>query len=296
MKKSLIVLLLCLTLPLPAFAAKGDASSPIYEKSFMLPGNISGSVTALTDGNRSGTVSNVDQAIASAQSVAALFNPNDPGSTVAMMNAKAFSEPVALEPQVARLLELALNVNDWTHGAFDVTNMGLSRKIKVHKGSSTVQFKKPEIKVSFDGILYGYLADLLAQSIYNSGNQNFMVKVGGVSRSQGQSTVGPWRIDIAEDNGKYAQRGLSLQFSGMSVAVVGLGHDKPLVNPRNNAPLNGNMKGLALLGRDGATTQAIAWGMYSLSAGAAQSLAAELQNLRYVIVDSSGTLIKSPGL
>lgn len=56
------------------------------------------------------------------------------------------------------------------------------------------------------------------------------------------------------------------------------------------------MKGIALLGRDGATTQAIAWGMYSLSAGAAQSLATELQNLRYVIVDGTGTLIKSPGL
>lgn len=298
MKKVLVtIVLLCTALPLHAAPkAKADMGGPIYEQSVTLPGGISVAITALTDGNRSSTISNVAQAISNAQQVAAQFNPNDPNSTLSQINTKAGSEPVAIDPVVTRLLELALNLNEWTHGAFDVTHIGLSRKVKLHKGSNSVQFKNPAIKLHFDGVLYGYLADLLTQAIYNGGNHNFMVTVNGVSRSQGQNTIGPWRIDVAEDNGKLAQRGLSLSFSGMAVATVGMGHDKPLVDPRNDSPLNGKLKGLTVLGRDAATTQGIAWAMYVLGPSGAQSLAAELQNLRYVILDNAGTMIKSPGL
>lgn len=297
MKKIIILLLITFTLPLHAAPkAKTDTGGPIFEQSATFPGGIVASVTAITDGNRSGTISNVNQAIASVQPVAAQFNPNDPNSALSQINTKAGSEPVAIDPSVTRLIELALNLNEWTHGAFDVTHIGLSRKVKLDKRANSVQFKNPAIKLYFDGVLYGYLADLLTQAIYNGGNHNFMVTVNGISRSQGQNTIGPWRIDVAEDNGKFAQRGLSLSFSGMAVATVGMGHDKPLVDPRNDSPLNGKLKGLTVLGRDAATTQGIGWAMYVLGPSGAQSLAAELQNLRYVILDNAGTMIKSPGL
>lgn len=292
----LIVIVLGMHTAQAAPKAKADTGGPIFEQSATFPGGIVASVTAITDGNRSGTISNVNQAIASVQPVAAQFNPNDPNSALSQINTKAGSEPVAIDPSVTRLIELALNLNEWTHGAFDVTHIGLSRKVKLDKRANSVQFKNPAIKLYFDGVLYGYLADLLTQAIYNGGNHNFMVTVNGISRSQGQNTVGQWRIDVAEDNGKLAQRGLSLSFSGMAVATVGMGHDKPLVDPRNDSPLNGKLKGLAVLGRDAATTQGIAWAMYVLGPSGAQSLAAELQNLRYVILDNAGTMIKSPGL
>lgn len=298
MRKWIAVLALA-SLTSAAYAApkaKTDVGGPIYEQHVTLPGGIATSVTVLTDGNRSGTISNIAQAVATAQQVAAQFNPNDSNSTLYQINTKAGSEPVAIDPSVTRLIELAQNLNEWTHGAFDMTHIGLSRKVKLDKRANSVQFKNPAIKLHFDGVLYGYLADLLTQAIYNGGNHNFMVTVDGVSRSQGQNTIGPWRIDIAEDNGKFAQRGLSLSFSGMSVATVGMGHDKPLVDPRNDSPLNGKMKGVTVLGRDAATTQGIAWAMYILGPSGAQSLAAELQNLRYVILDNAGKMIKSPGL
>lgn len=298
MKKLLLAILLCTALPAHAAHKKHvvDNSSPIYEQSATLPGGIQVSVNALTDGNRSGTISNVGQAIASVQSVAEQFNANDSSSALSQINTKAGSEPVAIDPSMTRLIELALNVNDWTHGAFDITHVGLSRKVKLNKRDNTIYFKNAAIKLNFDGILNGYIADLLTQSIYNGGNHNFMVTVDGMSRSQGQNTIGPWRVDVSEDNGKFAQRGLSMAFSGLSVATVGMGHDKPLVDPRNNSPLNGKLKGITLLGRDGATTESIAWAMYVLGPGQAQDLAAELQNLKYVILDGNGNMIKSPGL
>ncbi len=297
--KRLMPLLLVVLVAFPLHAAKksaADNSSPIYDQSATLPGGVQVSVTALTDGNRSGTISNVGQAVTAAQQVAALFNANDSGSELSQINNKAGSEPVAIDPPMTRLLSLALDVSEWTHGAFDITHTGLYRKVKINKGSNTVQFKNAAIKLSFDGILNGYLADLLTQAIYNGGNHNFMVTVGGVSRSQGQNTVGQWRVDVSEDNGKLAQRGISMAFSGLSVATVGMGHDKPLVDPRNDSPLNGKLKGVTLLGRDGATTESIAWAMYVVGPGNAQSLAAELQNLKYVILDGNGNMIKSPGL
>lgn len=297
MKKILIAALLCAALPLHAAKAKSDAGGgPILERNTTLAGNLTAHVTANTT-DRGASASAIASAFTDIQRIAKLFNPNDASSDIAKVNAGAASAPVAVSPEVGRLIELAINVNEWTHGAFDITQTGDGRKVKYSKKNNTVQFKKDGIKINMDGILSGYLADILTQSLYNTGGQrNFMVTVDGVSRSIGQNTVGPWRMDISEDTGKYAQRGLSLAFSDLSVAIVGLGHDKPLVDPRNNSALTPQLKGVTLLGRDAADTQAIAWAMYVVGPKEAQYLATELQNLKFVIFDTTGNMLKSPGL
>lgn len=298
MIKKIIFLVCCLTtLPLHAAKDKSDAGSgPIVERSATLPGNLIATVTVNTS-SRAATVSVVDNALNQAQRVAALFTINDTSSELAQINATAATGPVKMSPEVGRLIELALNVSDWTHGSFDATQTGEYRKVKYSKKENSVYFKKQGIKLNMDGILSGYLADLLTQWVYNSGQaDNLMVVVDGARRSMGQNTIGPWRVDISDDTGKLAQRGLSLAFSGLAAATVGMGHDKPLVNPRTGAALTPLMKGITLLGRDAATTQAIAWAMFVLGPSEAQFLATELQNLKYVILDNAGTMLKSPGL
>lgn len=297
MKKVLLALIVILALPLHAAPrAKTDAGGPIVERSATLPGSLPTTLTVNTT-NRGAAIGAVTNALAVGQQVAALFNLQDASSELSQVNANAANGPVKVSPEMGRLIGLALEVNDWTHGSFDITNTGDSRKVKYNKKDNTVHFKKQEIKISLDGILSGYLADLMTQSLYNSGNaSDFMVTVNGISRSIGQSAVGPWRIEVSDDTGKLAQRGLSLSFSGMSVAIVGMSHDRPMVNPRNGSPLDGQLRGVALLGRDGATTQSIAWAMYAMSFANAQGLAAELQNLRYVMFDAKGNMVKSPGL
>ncbi len=297
MLKIVLALVAFVALPLPAAAGtKADAGGPIVERGATLPGNLPATLTVNTV-NRGAAAGAIADAIAIGQHVATLFNTGDASSELSQVNANAANSPVKVSPELGRLISLALDVNDWTHGGFDITNTGDSRKVKYGKRDGTIHFKKQGIKISVDGILSGYLADLMTQSLYNSGNaDNLMVMVNGVSRSIGQNTIGPWRIDVSEDTGKFAQRGLSLAFSGMSVAVIGMGHNHPMTNPRNGSPLNGQLKGVTLLGRDGATTQSIAWAMYGMSPGDAQALASELQNLRYVILDANGNMLKSPGL
>lgn len=297
MKRLLLAALLCFTLPLHAAPkVKADAGGPIVERSIMLPGNLPATLTVNTT-NRGAATGAITNALAIGGQVASLFNGSDASSELSQINANAANGPVKVSPEVGRLIDVALDVNEWTHGGFDITNTGDSRKVKYSKKDGTVQFKKQGIKISVDGILSGYLADLMTQSLYNSGNAtDLMVSVNGVSRSIGQNTIGPWRIDVSEDTGKFAQRGLSLAFSGLSVAVIGMGHDHPMVDPRNGSPLNGQMKGITLLGRDGATTQAIAWAMYAMSPGDAQALAGELQGMKYVMLDAKGNMVKSPGL
>lgn len=277
--------------------AKSDGGGPIIEQKTTLPGSLPVEVTVIAPGNRSGASAAITNAIIEAQRIATLFNANDPSSEISKVNSSAATAPVVVTEEFGRLLELALNVSDWTHGAFDITSNGDSRKVKYKKGEHTVFFKKPGITIRMDGILSGYLADLMTQSIYNSGNAaNMMITVNGVARSVGQNTIGPWRVDVSTDDGKLAQRGLSLSFSGLSVAIVGAGHGMPLLDPRNQSPLTTNLKGVALLGRDAATTQSIATAMFVLGKNGAQSLAAELQGMRYVLIDQQGNLIKSPGL
>lgn len=292
-----VILSLALTLPLHAAPkAMADMGGPIVERSATLPGGLPATLTVNTT-NRGAATGAITNAMTIGQQVAALFNLQDLTSELSQVNANAANGPVNVSPELGRLIDVALDVNEWTHGGFDITNTGDSHKVKFNKRDNTIHFKKQGIKVSVDGILSGYLADLMTQSLYNSGNAaDLMVTVNGVSRSIGQNTIGPWRIDVSDDTGKLAQRGLSLSFSGMSVAVVGMGHDHPMVNPRNGSPLNAQMKGITLLGRDGATTQAIAWAMYAMSPKDAQGLASELQNMKYVILDDRGNMVKSPGL
>lgn len=297
MKNLFLMCCLLATLPLHAAPkAKTDGGGPIVERSATLPGSLPTTLTVNTT-DRGAAIGAVANALTIGQQVAALFNTADSSSELSQVNATAANGPIKVSPEMGRVIGLALEVNDWTHGGFDITNTGDSRKVKYNKKDSTIHFKKQGIKISLDGILSGYLADLMTQSLYNSGNaSDFMVSVNGVSRSMGQSTVGPWRIDVSDDNGKLAQRGVSLSFSGMSVAVIGLGHDRPMVNPRDGSPLNGQLRGVTVLGRDGATTQSIAWAMFAMSPADAQGLAAELQNLKYVLLDDKGNMTKSPGL
>lgn len=299
MRKIVILLIALVSIPLPAIAkarVKVEAGGPIVERSATLPGNLPATLTVNTT-DRSAATGAITNALSVGQQVAAIFNTSDSSSELSQVNATAANNPIKVSPEMGRLIGLALEVNDWTHGGFDITNTGDSRKVKYNKKENTVHFKKQGIKISVDGILSGYIADLMTQSLYNSGNaSDFMVTVNGVSRSIGQNTIGAWRIDVSDDNGKLAQRGLSLSFSGMSVAVIGMGHDRPMVNPRNGSPINEQLRGVALLGRDGATTQSIAWAMYAMSPGDAQGLAAELQNLKVVLLDAKGNMLKSPGL
>lgn len=295
------LVLLCCCLALPLHAAKKSAvpsvgSGPIIERSATLPGGVPLQITVYILGDRASANAKIDAAISEMRKLAPLFDTNTPNSEISQINANAGKGAIQVSPEVVRLMELAKNVNDWTHGAFDITQTGQGRKVKVDTKHNTVLLKDVGIKITLDEVLYGYLADLTTQNLYNSGIQNLMVQVGGVSRSIGQSAVGPWRIDIADNNGTFAQRAISLSFSGLSVATVGMGHDQPTVDPRNNNILLPQMKGIALLAQDAATAQAIANAMFVLGPNGAASLANELQGMKYVILDNKGNMLKSPGL
>ncbi|PIR19883.1 MAG: hypothetical protein COV45_07850 [Deltaproteobacteria bacterium CG11_big_fil_rev_8_21_14_0_20_47_16] len=297
---TVFALSIIIAMPVLSYAkgkSAADSGGPIVERSVTLPGSLPASITVIAPGNRAGATAAINNAVNEAKAIATMFDPSNAGSEITQININAATAPYKISPEFGRLLELALNVNDWTHGAFDITGNGDSRKVKYSKKEGTVFFKKPDIKINMIGILSGYLADLMTQSLYNSGNtSNLMVTVNGVSRSIGQNTIGPWRVDVSEDNGKLAQRGLSLSFSGLSVAIVGAGHSMPLLDPRNQSPLTTNLKAVTLLGRDAATTQSIATAMYVLGINGAKNLAAELQGMRYVLLDENGNMIKSPGL
>ncbi len=299
--KLVSLVLLCCCLALPVHAGKKSTSpsvgsGPIIEKSATLPGGIPLQITVYSPSDRAGISGKIDAVIADMRKIATLFDANTPTSEVSQINANAGKGAIQVSPEVTRLMELANNANEWTHGAFDITQTGEGRKVKVDTKNKTVLLKNADMKINLDQVLYGYIADLTTQDLYNNGIQNLMVQVGGASRSMGQSAVGPWRIDVADNNGTFAQRAISLSFSGLSVATVGMGHDQPSVDPRNHNVFVPQMKGIALLAQDAATAQAIANAMFVLGPSGAASLAAELKNMKYVILDTKGNMTKSPGL
>lgn len=264
------------------------SAAEIVEQRTTLLGGVTAAVTVVANSGRPAATSAITAAFAKAKMTAEKIT-----SDMSKINAQAATQAVSVSADTLKFLELARDVHAWTHGAFDITQSGGAGKIKV--SNETVQLKKPGITLHTEGLLNGYLADVISDALVAGGMTNAMVQVGPVSRSTGQSAVGPWRVDVTDSKGGYAQRGLSLTFSDLAVATVGMGKAAPDQDPRNGKSFKPQMQGITILTSDGATAEALATAMFVLGPSGSASLAAELQNLKYVILDNTGTMVKSAG-
>ena len=163
----------------------------------------------------------IDQTLERINDEMSTYRPN---SELSRFNAQRTSTPVALSPELATVLQRALQVGRATNGAYDVTIdplielWGFDRSgrkselpsaqqiaaARVHTGLDKVAFDgttltklDPEVTINLGGIAAGFAVDVVYQELAAAGFTDSMVEITGEVRAHGTNASGqPWRIGI----------------------------------------------------------------------------------------------------
>ncbi len=222
---------------------------------------------------------------------------NNPGSEVARINAAAGQSAVQASEDVVEAFKTAQQLSKWTDGAFDVIYGGSGHYKDVSIGGNSVQLKNAGMQARFDDMIDGFLAELMIRYIFASSMQNAMVKVGNTFRGIGQNVMGPWKIQVQDDEGTYAHHALNLSVSNTGIATVSANQyrSQQLIDPRSNSAVAQPCRGVTLVMNDAALAQGVAHAVFLLGPDEGLKLLAKLGKAKALIVDNNGKFIRSPG-
>lgn len=160
------------------------------------------------------------------------------------------NKPFLVSPATARVVREAININQMTYGALDVTvgplvNLwGFGPEGRVDKvpeqaelearlawtGIDKLQIegnglikKIPELYIDLSSIAKGYGVDIIAEYLQSQSIDNYMVDIGGEVRVRGKNGNNrPWRIAIETPNAGIEQKAQKIIMPGnMAIATSG---------------------------------------------------------------------------
>jgi FAD:protein FMN transferase len=296
-----LALLAALLLPLGAFAQPaGGGGLKQFQRPFMIGGRISAVILIVGwDRDTKDVEKLLDIVSAKAAEAYARLDWQNSGSEVAKLNAAAGGGAQPVSEDVIAAFEAAQQVAEWTGGAFDIASAGPGnyRDISVKSKGGTVELKKPGMQVRFDGIIDGFLSELMVRYIFAAGMQNAMVKVGTTFRGVGQAIMGPWKIQVQDDAGTFARHALNLTVSNTAIATVSANQfrSQPLVDPRSKETVAPPCRGVTVVMNDAAHAAGLADAVFLLGPDEGQKLLGKLGNAKALIVDANGKFIRTKG-
>lgn len=220
-------------------------------------------------------------------------------SEVARLNSHAGKGRLKVSGDVLAAFQAAQKASRLTDGAFDIAYAGSGsyRNIKVKDKGSTVELKKAGMRVSFDPIMEGFLADLILRYIYGSNMRNTIVKVGNVFRGMGQDLRGPWKIQVQDNEGTYAHHALNVTIGNTGMATISAGQfrSQPLIDPRSKKAISPTLRGTTIVMNEAALAQGMAHAIFVLGPDQGLALLKKSGQAKGLIVDQTGKFIRSPG-
>ena len=157
----------------------------------------------------------------------------------------------AVEPELAELTSLALEISEQSSGAFDITvgplvnlwgfgpdqtefSMPSQTEIEIAKRSVGYQHlqtrmqpaalhkKIVDLYVDLSGIAKGYAVDQIAEILDRNSVQHYMVEIGGEVKGKGKAPHGEaWRIGIESPQSRPGDVAIILALSDVGVATSG---------------------------------------------------------------------------
>lgn len=209
------------------------------------------------------------------------MNTANPASEVAKLNANHGGKPYPLSSELTSLFKAAERVAHSTSGAFDISQ-GHFRQIDLDEKHNRVKLKDPTIQVRFDGIIEGFIADVLVRYIYSAGMKNMMIKIGPAFRALGQGVYEPWKLQVEDSLGVYANRAVNV-FMGNSGAAAVSGNAQSCC------------RGVTIAMKEAALAQGTAQAIFVLGIEEGKKLLEQIGGAKWVIVDQKGNFIRSPG-
>jgi len=206
--------------------------------------------------------------------VDALMSIHRPDSELSRLNARAASGPLAVSPDLFRVIAAAQEISEATEGSFDITVGPLAdlwgfigkeyrlpsrdelqgvlsrvnyRLVKLDPRQRTVHFLAPGVSLDLGGIAKGYAVDCAIEKLRSTGIAIAMVKAGADLRVMGAPPGQTrWTVQLEDPRkeghrGKVPLRDAALSTSGnyenfFEINGVRYSH---LLNPRTGQPVQG---------------------------------------------------------
>lgn len=230
-------------------------------------------------------------------------------SEVARLNREAGRGPVTVQPEVARVLQVALDLYPLSDRTFDITVEPLVRawgflgghphvppdsevaaawkrvdasRVRFDPGTRALRFDDPATRIDLGGIAKGWAVDVAAETLLAHGVHNALLDLTGNMRALGHPTSAPgWRIGIRDPRDRlpyFAKIALSDEAISTSgkyeqyVAADGrtFGH---IMDPRTGRPADGLIS-VTLVSRSAFTCDAWDTPLFVLGGPAARAKAA----------------------
>ena len=174
-----------------------------------------------------------------------------PDSEVARFNASAATQWYEVSPDLAALVQAALEISEKSGGAFDITVAPLVaawgfgpggepqvlpsaeqlaqidasvgyRKLHVRLEPPALRKDVAELSIDLNGIAPGYAVDRLADRLHALHAENFMIDIGGEIRARGRNARGaPWHIGVERPVDTQRAPYAGIWLDGASVSTSG---------------------------------------------------------------------------
>lgn len=290
-----LALLASACLPLTSLAQGGIER---YTRQFTIGGRLPGAILLVGWSKDAKDIQKLlDLVIARANESFGRLDWRNRTSEVARLNASAGKGAFRVSGDVLAAFQAAQKVSRLTGGAFDIAYSGPGNYRNIKLKSSAVEFNKPGMRVSFDPIMEGFLADLILRYIYASNMRNAIVKVGNVFRGMGQDLRGPWKIQVRDNEGTYAHHALNLTIGNTGVATISAGQfrSQPLIDPRSKKAVSPSLRGATIVMKEAALAQGMAHAIFVLGPNKGMAMLKKSGQAKGLIVDNAGKFIRSPG-
>lgn len=166
----------------------------------------------------------LEAAFAEMQRLADMMSRYRPGNPVAALHATAGRHPIAIPPEMLRVLAAARDISIQTRGAFDVTVGGLSgwqfgqadfnipsgaqihhdlrhvnhRHLHVNEKAGTAFLERPGMQVDLGGVAKLPILQAGLDVVARHGVPAALVNGGGDVLVRGRPASGPWRIGVRD--------------------------------------------------------------------------------------------------
>jgi len=270
----------------------------------------------------------IEAVLAEMHRVDALMSHYKPESQLSRINALAAQGPVAVDPELAGLIDAAAGFSARTGGAFDITyasvgylydfrerrhpsdaeiEAGLGaidwRHVVVDLEASTVRFTQSGVRIDLGGIAKGYAVDRGVALLAERGIRHASVTAGGDSRILGDRLGRPWvgAIRHPDDPQRFIAR---IPLEDAAVSTSGdyeryFDEDGQryhhIIDPGTGRSASG-LRSVTIIGTNAMETDAISTSVFVLGPERGLALVEQLPELDAVLVRSDGKVLYSSGL
>lgn len=255
------------------------------------------------------------------------FSTYDPASKLSQLNAAAAQEWLPVSPEMVEVMRTALELNQLSGGAFDMTVGPLmalwgfgstlpkqdrvpdeaeikaalrlvgAEQIELRAEPPAVKKKQEKVTIDLNALVPGYAADQIAARLEQFGIRHYLVDLGGEFKLKGNNQDGePWAVAIEQPQTGERSAAVTLKLTGKGLSTSGDYRNffeldgqrySHEIDPRTGRPIRHNLASVTVIADSAMQADGLATALMVLGPEAGFSLA-ESQNIAALFILRSG--------